>query len=70
MGIKDKFSEKLDSFELQAAKGGCLEDWNDYFYMTVRDFFANCEDEKKRATIAGFKREIVQMAMSDPFNFK
>lgn len=67
-----KFSDRLLSFEKQAGEigGGCMEDWLDYFHMTVSDYFKSCEEDNKRASITALKKEIIKTATSELFGFK
>lgn len=65
-----KFGELLHSYESQASEKECSHDWIDYFHMTVRDYFKECEDSSKRPSIKGLKQEVINLAESEMFRFK
>lgn len=66
---KNNFSDVLASYDRQASEAHCVSDWIDHFHMTVCQYFRHCEDNNKRATITGLKKEIYEVAKSE-FNFK
>lgn len=65
-----RFSEILDSYEEQATEAECSADWIDHFYLAVKEYFLECEENGKRASIKELKATIIKRAKDDDFGFK
>lgn len=50
--------EKLERYEEEAYDGGFGQDWMESIGEGFKFYLADCQKNKKRATIAGFERYI------------
>lgn len=65
-----RFGEILERYEEQATEGECSADWIDHFYLTVKEYFLECEKNGTRASIKALKLAIIERAKDDDFGFK
>jgi len=65
-----RFSEVLESYEEQATEGECSADWIEHFYLAVKEYFSECEENGTIASIKELKATIIKRAKVDDFGFK
>jgi len=70
MSSKKSFHDLLWSYEEQSTECEESAQWIEEVYMVFRDYLKVCEDNNKKPTIPGLKKEIVKLAKSDGWEFE